>query len=838
MRNMINNVLTAVSVLVCAVGLEAQQTQASAPITTVPRVVRITTSFHPANGLSAGPVESVTLSIYKDEQGGIPLWQETQNVSVDGEGRYSALMGSTLPDGVPADLFVTGEPRWLGVQFNRPGEAEQPRVLLVSVPYALKASDADTLGGRPASAYLLDPNAPVPVESASGAFTAPPAAGSPRPAVTSKSPSPHAISGSAGYLPYFTDSSNDLGNSVVYQAGSRVGLNTTSPFDYLHVQFTNTTGAFTGYAVQNLGSTSTSYSGMLFFDQNGALGQFQGFNNGTHEYRINNIASSGTINFMIGSSSKFYVGNNGNIGIGTSTPAANLDVAGNINFSGSVLYQGTSVFSVPGGAANGNTGAGLAALFSNSTGVHNTATGYQALTSNTTGNFNTAVGYQALGFNTIGSSNAAVGGLALSSNSTGSNDTAIGFHALQANTTGNANTAVGGSVLVSNTSGNNNTAVGQAAMGGNTTGCCNVAVGQAALTSNTAGNSNTALGGSALQNNTTGNNNTAVGQASMNTNTTGCCNSAIGQDALGANTSGNANAATGGSALQDNTTGSNNTADGQASLLNNTTGYNNTAAGQNAMNANTTGCCNVAVGTGALASNTTANGNTAVGAGALGKNTGTQNVAVGTGALGNNTTGLNDIAIGWGAASNVAAGNSSNIHIGTGGSSTDGSTIRIGGGTSGIADGAIQTAFFAAGIRGATTGNNDAIPVVIDSAGQLGTVSSSRRVKQDIVDMGDTTDIIMSLRPVRFRYKTHGPSGPQQYGLIADEVAEVAPDLVAHTQNGEIETVYYDKVNAMLLNQVQKQQRLIEEQSRILADQSARIQELETRMAELQNHNR
>ena len=100
-------------------------------------------------------MESVTISVYRDQTGGDALWHETQNVVVDADGHYSLLMGATKNEGTPLELFISGEPRWLGAQFNRPGEVEQPRVLLVSVPYALKSADADTLGGKPASAYLL-----------------------------------------------------------------------------------------------------------------------------------------------------------------------------------------------------------------------------------------------------------------------------------------------------------------------------------------------------------------------------------------------------------------------------------------------------------------------------------------------------------------------------------------------------------------------------------------------------------------------------------------------------------------------------------------------------------
>ena len=142
--------------LFCATVAHAQQPQ---PTAAVPKLVRFSGSFRPANGpvdgTPAQTMESVTLSVYRDQTGGDALWHEIQNVVVDADGHYSVLMGATQNEGMPLDLFTSGEPRWLGTQFNRPGEAEQPRVLLVSVPYALKAADAETLGGKPASAYLL-----------------------------------------------------------------------------------------------------------------------------------------------------------------------------------------------------------------------------------------------------------------------------------------------------------------------------------------------------------------------------------------------------------------------------------------------------------------------------------------------------------------------------------------------------------------------------------------------------------------------------------------------------------------------------------------------------------
>lgn len=286
---------------------DAQQTTTA----TVPHVVRLTGTFRSADGLPAAPLEKVKLSIYADETGGASLWEETQDVPVDSSGQYSLLLGATRPEGLPLDLFSSGDARWLAVRFERQGEIDQPRARLTSVPYALRASDADTLGGRPASAYAL-------------------AATDKEPGREPTNPGPLVVNpGTPNFLSKYVTTA-DVGNSAVYETGGSVGIGTTVPLDSLHVRFTNTSGVFTGYAVQNLGATATSYSGMLFYDQNGALGQFQGFNNGTHEYRINNVASGGTINFMIASTSRFFVGSTGSIGINTSTPADRLQVVGDV----------------------------------------------------------------------------------------------------------------------------------------------------------------------------------------------------------------------------------------------------------------------------------------------------------------------------------------------------------------------------------------------------------------------------------------------------------------------------------------------------------------------------
>jgi hypothetical protein len=283
------------------------------------------------------------------------------------------------------------------------------------------------------------------------------------------------------------------------------------------------------------------------------------------------------------------------------------------------------------------------------------------------------------------------------------------------------------------------------------------------------------------------NGNLALGFQTLLDYTNGTYNTAIGSDALLSNTSGTENTAVGAGALESNVQGVENTAVGMGALSYNITGESNTALGYGTM------------------SNGTDQGdqNTAVGQYALGSNgpSGSNNVAVGFETLGNNGSGSNNIAIGTEAAINVSGGNSNNIHIGSMGSSGDSGAIRIG--TSGT-----QTSFFVSGVRGVTTGDKDALPVVIDSNGQMGTVSSSRRFKEDIRDMGDASENLMRLRPVTFRYQRPFADGSQpiQYGLIAEEVAEVYPDLVAHSADGQIEAVKYQLLDPMLLNEVQRQQ--------------------------------
>lgn len=305
-------------------------------------------------------------------------------------------------------------------------------------------------------------------------------------------------------------------------------------------------------------------------------------------------------------------------------------------------------------------------------------------------------------------------------------------------------------------------------------------------------------------------------------------NTAIGAGTLASVTTGYANTATGSAALASNTTGFNNTAEGNSALADNTTGTLNTAIGQTALQSNTVGTDNTAAGQGALISNTTGNNNTGVGGSSLNSNsTGSNNTAVGFQALSNNGTGSGNIALGAGAAGNVAGG-SNNIHIGNLGASGDANVIRIGSSS--------QTSFFASGIRTVTTGQNNAVPVLVDSNGQLGTISSSRRFKEDIQDMGDASGGLMRLRPVTFRYQKPFDDGskPIQYGLIAEEVAQVFPDLVATGADGQAETVKYQLLDPILLNEVQRQHVEIGAQKEQIHGLEQQNQELQDRLARLE----
>ena len=315
---------------------------------------------------------------------------------------------------------------------------------------------------------------------------------------------------------------------------------------------------------------------------------------------------------------------------------------------------------------------------------------------------------------------------------------------------------------------------------------------------------------------------TALGTYALNSDTSGTDNTAFGYAALGLNTSGVDNTAFGVQALGANTNGTGNTAVGYDAMMS-TNGANTFGAGLS----------NTAIGSQALAANVLGTGNTALGALAMQNGSGDYNTAIGYQA-GAAPTGGNNVLIGFQAGFNASTG-SYNIIIGNYGESGDDKTIKIGAAGT-------QTSTYIAGILGNSL--SSASPVVINSNGQLGVqASSSRRYKEDIQDMGDATRGLLRLRPVTFHYKKPDPDGskPLEYGLIAEEVADVYPELVIRGADGQIESVQYAKLPAMLLNELQKQYRHAEEQDR-RAEQQARhaeqqdetIRKLEARLAALE----
>jgi len=332
---------------------------------------------------------------------------------------------------------------------------------------------------------------------------------------------------------------------------------------------------------------------------------------------------------------------------------------------------------------------------------------------------------------------------------------------------------------------------------------------------------NTAEGNSALRDLTTGQFNTAVGNFSLTLNTDGDANTGVGASALRNNTEGVYNTAVGVDALNRNRVGGFNTAVGTQALFANTIGDSNTAVGAEALRYNTTGTHNTAVGVDALPNNN-AESNTGVGNEALFNNTtGSQNTAIGWQALDENTTGFGNIAVGSHAGGGIVTGNL-NIDIGNNGVPGESGTIRIG-------QNLIHSATYIAGISGQTASGGAA--VFVNANGKLGTLTSSARFKTDIKSMDNTSEAILALKPVTFRYKKEiDTQRTPQFGLVAEDVEKVNPDLVIRDREGKPYTVRYDAVNAMLLNELLKEHRTVEELKKQVAALTAGLQKVSAQL--------
>lgn len=291
----------------------------------VPRLVKFSGTLLDNNGQPRSGVAGLTLLLYKEQTGGAPLWVETQNVNLDAKGHYTVLLGASKAEGVPTDLFASGEARWLAVQAD--GQPEQPRTLLLSVPYALKAADAETLGGRPASEYVR--NTPDSMGLASGTANGTTAATSS--SSSTQSPASNSTvtgSGKKNFIPIWT-STTSLGDSTIFESSGLVGIGTTTPTDTLQVTAPNQLGLMVQGPVTGVGAGIDLQTTGTGGHQWEVLATGNTSAQGTSKFNIRDV-SSGLDRLTIAP---------GGVGIGTTSPSFTLDVNGNANVSGTLFAK-------------------------------------------------------------------------------------------------------------------------------------------------------------------------------------------------------------------------------------------------------------------------------------------------------------------------------------------------------------------------------------------------------------------------------------------------------------------------------------------------------------------
>ena len=1003
----------------------------------LPRLVRFGGTVKDLNGSPLTGVVGITFALYSEQTGGSALWQETQNITADSIGRYTALLGATKTEGLPASLFINEQAHWVGVQVE--GQAEQPRVLLVSSPYALKAGDAETIGGLPPSAFLLA--AP---STALAAF--PLATASQSAALPATSPDATSVTGSgaADYIPRWTSATN-IGRSVLYQTGTgataEVGINTTTPASTLDVNGGGTVRGTLSLPATGTATSTTDYdSGPLslaasVFNSGSGTAAAQTFQLKAEPQGNNSPGATGTLNLLYGLGSEapaetgLSIASNGVItfapgqtfgntggtitgvtagtdltgGGTTGTVTLSLDtskvpqLAAANTFTASQAVNGTmsaTSFSGNGSALTNLQGAnvqGAVATATSATNANNlgglapnayqpagsyattginTFTGNQSVTGNlsATGSISGAAatfsglvtesgallpasgmatatqGYNSQPVDAVASAynsgtasaqnqdfrwlaepvasgtsspsgkldllfgaNGATPtetGLSIASNGVitfvtgqpfpgaggGGTVTSVGSGAGLTGgpitSTGSLSIATGGvsNTMLANSSlsvlpGTDLTGGGLVALGGSTTLNLDTTKVPQLSASNTFGAgqtvNGTVTGTQFVSTVATGSTPLVVNSTTqvnnLNASFVGGLPAASFQPAgtyatLGSNTfsatqfisSGDLSVSNGNVDVPSTTTsgtgvinvggnpfvhaccnesnafvgvsagnfagsGAANTGVGFAALSANGGTY-NTATGAYALENNTTASGNTADGYAALISNTIGTQDTAVGYQALADNNGGTNTAVGYYALRNNTSGNNNIAIGNYAGANVTT-TSNNIYIGNQGVAGDNYAIRIGTGT-------LSDTY----IAGIYNSNISGFEVLVNSSGQLGIATSSRRYKEDIQDMGDASSGLLRLRPVTFRYKKPFSDGSQpiQFGLIAEEVADDYPDLVARSADGQIESVKYQVLGPMLLNELQKQNTTIAAQKDEIQAQAQQIHSLEERLARVE----
>lgn len=627
--------------------------------TAIPNLIRFGGTLKDAQGaaLSSATV-GITFAIYREQESGAPLWLETQNVTTDGSGNYSVLLGASTAKGLPNDLFSQQEQRWLGMQVE--GQAEQARVLLVSVPYAFRAHEAETLGGKSVEDFVLAPRT-----SSSGSGEPSSAAeSSSAPTTSQQGNKPGMKTPATNQGP--TNFSGATSDQIVKvtQTGIGAGVSASAPTETI----AGTATAASGKSVAVHG-TATGPGGVAL---KGFATAATGSTIGISAY----VASpAGTVALLNnGAGGKIISGQNNGV------EKFSVDGNGNVNSSSGTYQIGAKRVLGIGASADQNVFLGVSAGASNMAGkgIDNTFTGYQAGYANTIGIYNTFNGTYAGSSNTSGVGNTFSGTSAGRANTTGGNNTFSGLNAGYSNTTGNWNTFNGGYTGFANSTGVNNTFTGY----------------QAGY-STTEGGSNTFIGSQA--------------------------------------------------------------------------GYSNMTGSHNIL---------------------------------IGFNAGNQNI------IGDN-----------------------NIYIGSEGySAGEFNTIRIGRNPPNN-----QGFVYIEGVYGEYV--YQGLPVYINSDGQLGTHLLSRRLKEQITNMGESTNALMKLRPVTFVYRPEYQGGAHtlQYGLLAEEVAEIYPELVAYDKEGQPLEVRYEYLSTMLLNEVQKQYRRAESEAELNTAQQKKIEELEQRLSRLES---
>ena len=777
-----------------ALTLAAQQSgtvQGGAPASgAVPNLIRYSGVLKDTSGAVITTLSGVTFLIYKDEQGGTALWMETQNVQPDKTGHYTVQLGAVSKDGLPVDVFMTGEARWLAVQIGN--EAEQPRVTLVAVPYAMKAADAQTLGGLPASAFVLA----APSVGNAAASSAPSDSST---STTAPPPSSSAVTtngGTVNALPMFTTATN-IQNSILTQTGGAINV-----AGKLTLPATGKATSTTAFNSQPQNFVASAFNGAAALPQTFQW-QAEPVNNGQK-------TATGTLNLLFGSA-------------GNKPAETGLNIASNgqISFAKGQTFPGTATVTSVG------SGAGLTGGPITSTGTLSIANG---------GVSNTMLQNSSL---TVNPGTALVGGGAVS---------------LGGSTTLNLDTSKVPLLAANNNFTGNQTVTGNLSATGVVVAGSGYQIGIHLFAFGSVATDNVFLG-FAGNTSTTGQNNTASGAFALSANTIGSSNTASGIDVLIRNTTGGGNTANGGFALDANTAGNVNTASGFDSLAFNTTGSNNTASGYlsgvTADASSITGSNDTFMGSGTALSTGTLSNATAIGANA--EVDAPNAMVLGSIAGVNNATASTLVGIGTTApAYPLHLGNADpNIKNflrveGPSTANTGGMAASFGGyGAFEIDSVGVQGGRFNVREDGEVIMGNHA-PTgwtltlsPLSSATNSGRaiafgwdVFSSRRWKTNIHPLADALGKVERLRGVSYDLKA---SGKHEIGVIAEEVGEIVPEVVSYEANKkDAQGVDYSRLTALLIEAVKQQQKQIAALRSQLHKQTLKHARLESRLAQFE----